>query len=714
MKKKLLASVLSAALLAGAVTASTSVSAVDISIPTDQFKDPTIDHSTVYYWHEGLPPTTVDGTKYPLLIVWDDTYFLSLDSAFQKELSDGWTGYAMDGQIDNGDWSHTFSNMDVKHDEGSTSKPSGWYRYNRDYSASAAGRVSELPFDFETLKNGGMPVTFTVPDVPWAIAVDLGDDNSSAAADGFTPITPRIGEAKHYALWVPKHEGSDLFSGENNWLVGEHRVYSKYYEVTKYTIWTTEARYFTSFDWYLGIRYDSVDTFTSDVGVRPLSDGNGSAWSPRPAIDLAHRTWTFTKFVFGEVDYGISTDGTYQAWVESSYPDQGRDNLKGYVEGEIDDDSVLNMAHIGSSLMTSSASRIGEVEKDNDLSIDDADSGFDVYYAEPVTISNIRTNFDVVNGQVISLDGPVSINPSAAITVKDGGVLSCSDWIINNGTIVIEPGGTLILQSNETANGQLRYGTIGSMKDVAGNAGGRILCDGTIIIMPECKICCGGSYGLQLGEGAQVVNYGAILSENLTVNGDYVIENRGSSSVVYPGWGMIQGGADFLSMKLRNTPVTGMGNLEKECSVNYSPNAIYGAGKDRVYPNTASCVTRSSSGGSGRVTEEVNRIDTEGSTYEAPLYEFKSPLYVTIHKNEQIYNDVIDDWEYPLLYVFYKNQPVVYAKDPKESYTVEMAYNSTTGKTYETVGYFDSSQNVIIKNYYGDIIYKGTWSNWRP
>ena len=114
--------------------------------------------------------------------------------------------------------------------------------------------------------------------------------------------------------------------------------------------------------------------------------------------------------------------------------------------------------------------------------------------------------------------------------------MALNGWVINNGQILVEPGGMLILTDRETATGDYQYGAITSLGADPNSGSGRIACDGTIIVNRDCKLTCAGVYGLQLGETAQVVNYGQIIAENMEVYSDYAIENRGDSSAVFAGF----------------------------------------------------------------------------------------------------------------------------------------------------------------------------------
>ena len=149
----------------------------------------------------------------------------------------------------------------------------------------------------------------------------------------------------------------------------------------------------------------------------------------------------------------------------------------------------------------------------------------------------IQTSFEVENGQVANLDGPIIIGNNCTITVKEGGTLTITakseangvdlGWVMNNGKIKIEKGGTLYIQKGACIN---KYNN-------KNNAGGGIICEGLVIVDEDAKLCGGGVDGIQFKNGSHVINYGAIISENFTIEKDHTIENRGSKAVVFHGKG---------------------------------------------------------------------------------------------------------------------------------------------------------------------------------
>lgn len=84
------AGLLSALMIIGcAICVAPEAGAADFTIDTSKHRAVNKNAETIYYWHEGLPPAdAVDGTKYPVLITWDDKYYLSADDSFGKAIND--------------------------------------------------------------------------------------------------------------------------------------------------------------------------------------------------------------------------------------------------------------------------------------------------------------------------------------------------------------------------------------------------------------------------------------------------------------------------------------------------------------------------------------------------------------------------------------------------------------------------------------------------
>ncbi|MBO5517428.1 MAG: hypothetical protein J6A42_05060 [Firmicutes bacterium] len=659
MKRHALSKRIISILLALLMTASVTLtaSADTMTIDSSGFTDPTITKGTVYYWHKGMPPATVDGTSYPVLMVWDDKYYLAADSSFYSELVGTNKTKHAEALVDK--VTDVDDPMDVDWDYEKPYLPAGFYHKDREYSGHS---VSELPFDFNVLKKTGTVVSFGAPNLPRFVAVDqeqssMGNQIYNNKVDD---LDLEYKTEASYAIWFPNPDTGSTVGENKYWLMSTHRIYSRYDEMD--TTFGTKARYVNSLDWYLDFMRTTQAKFTDpETTFTPAHNGlnsRGHEARPKP-IDLNSRTWRVARIQNSE-KYHIYGNSAPDAHLTSFYPDNGRNNLKHYVEIMRNTNQSTALMHVGSKLMsvgegggvvayswlnTSAVfnpvrmieilaqggifSKDGRYEDREDFQ--NAQAGFDLYWGEPATISFCQLDFTVQKGQVQTMDGPIAIGHDVTITVEDGGVLSCSDWIINNGTIVVKPGGTLLLQTYETANEQIRYGTVASVHDASGDDGGRIYCDGTIIVMPDCKLCCSGKYGLRLGEGAQVVNYGAIISENISAAQSHTIENRGDSSCVFAGYGLTDCGSTLLTERITGDKYTEKGSREKAAIVNLPRDTVYGKGAARVYKNNAATVTYTSETSSGGVTDNVEKLPPiSGGSGETG----KKAQYFTLTEND--------------------------------------------------------------------------------
>ena len=638
-----------------------SASADTLSIDGSGFQDATITKGTVYYWHKGLPPTEVDGTSYPVIVSWDNKYFLKTGSKFYGELTgDNKAKYAKD--MISPQPTETDDPMDIGLKHFVDRWPAGFYHKDRAYTGTP---VSELPFDFSVLKNTGSAVSLGAPDLPRFVAVgplsNYGDEHGVFARkynnDQYVVANSK---GAQYAIWFPDPYTGLTTTEAKYWLTGTHRIYSVYKELQTSTLFnTTKAHYLNSLDWYLDYIKDSQNTFLDPEKMyRPVHYGfsknyDGTVYEARPPLnDLEARTWYVSPIVTDKDNFrqkgpdDAEETGQYHimkmkdgvdAYLTSFYAPSNRTALINYVTKYMQVRIPITLMHSGDYALSvggdggivyedwiSSATSLDIIDMMKEViqggiftrddrwedreTFQNAKAGFDLYWGEPATISFCQVDFSVQKGQVQTFDGPIAIGHDVVVTVEDGGVLSCSDWILNNGTIIVKPGGTLLLQTYETKNEQIRYGTIASLREGSGDDGGRILCDGNIIVMPDCKLCCSGKYGLQLGEGAQVVNYGAIISENLSAASSYTIENRGNDSRVFAGWGLKDCGSTLLTERITGEKFSEKSTKEKAAVVNLPSNAVYGKGASRLYVNTAGTVSRTSVATGKTVTDDVARL----------------------------------------------------------------------------------------------------------
>ena len=533
------------------------------------FTQPEYDTMMMYFWHEGIPTVTKDKQgnyiQYPVLITWKDQYFLCTDANFQEELNEThkqqekkndhykYIGASSDWNVIGGDgyekWDRVWGNTDY------------YMRYL--YDTTESSLLSKLGMDVNSLTTLGEAVSVTWP-------------------EGLPYIVATKPEANQYAIGMDKKAFV-----QNVWLVGTTRTWESIYTSA---VWGSDKSQDGDVQW--GLDYTSWK-------AEQFLDKNYTKSSNRHMYDVnTHKTYVYTEGA--EQHYWTikqDSKGLYHIWTTgenvmadfgrlsgSCGPSKNRDRTRDWFHAN--DVGRMSLYYKGSQIGVSAETIAYKDWKDRQCTVDNTD-GYKVYYADPNIVSFYRNSFSVAKGQVVTLDGPCVLDNQCTVTVKDGGVLACSGWVINNGQINVEPGGMLILQDRDTATGDYQFGCISTVGVEAGTGSGRIACDGTIIVNRDCKLACAGTYGLKLGSMAQVVNYGQIITENLTVNGDHVIENRGDTSAVFAGWGVTDSGYALTRTRISGQSYNAKGNREKTCAVYVAKNAVYGDGAARFYVNKA-------------------------------------------------------------------------------------------------------------------------------
>ena len=568
--------VLTASALAGplAVPASKTSADTEFDVEGTAFTEPSYDTALMYFWHEGLPTVTKDKQgnyiKYPVLICWKDQYFLCTDKNFWHELNET---HKMQGkENDNYVWiggfeSHYLGKNSYSHTEFDRVWGNCDYYMRYLYDTNESSLLSKLGVDLESLRTLGESVSLqTGAKLPYLVATSP--------------------ETNQYAIGLD--EG--VF-GKDYWLVGQAKLWE--WVDTEGLIFRQDSMMKGDVQWCMDYQYWKADQFC---------DKNYTYKSVRWMYDVdQHKSYDYSE---GPDQHywtiKMDSNGLYHFWTmgENNIVSWGRISAsqgKGKNRQRLRDWYHAN--DLGRMSIYYKDSRIGvngETVKyknwnDRKNTVDNTD-GYKVYYADPNIVSFHKQSFEVVSGQVVNLDGPRVIDNQCTITVHDGGVLACNGWVINNGQILVEPGGMLILTDRETATGDYQYGAITSLGADPNSGSGRIACDGTIIVNRDCKLTCAGVYGLQLGEGAQVVNYGQIITENLEVYGDHTIENRGDSSSVFAGWGVTDSGYALTRSKITGGTYNAKGTLQDVSMVSVARNAVYGDNAFRFYVNGSNSV----------------------------------------------------------------------------------------------------------------------------
>lgn len=602
--KRAAAAALTAALGLACLWPGLTARAADITIDDSAFRDPTKTSMTIYLWTAGLPPYSWSqsfGKEFPVLITWDDTYYLKITHsvagnmeanihAYTSALKDGWSDDNDDCGLMNGGF-----------DDNDNDMPHGSYYINMMYSGS---RLSDLDvIDFSLLGNNNYYYSLSIPDnIPNVIPV-YPSNTGNTKLDSYGSLHKKavrysfsvdiddwwfydmdevqtfdedggLRNGKNYLIAVRKDDCTHKVV-DHTWPIPDDHYQYNGFRWTLYGLNDLTAQHTTNGDWFSEVSYSS-GTYTEAVNN---NQWNSYDWPTQFSWYAPERTdadgkkyncfWTLGAW-FHVKDFHICDEvGGWEdcETLTSSYPQVALAHKDGNFEtcGNREGNTIYShFTHTG----------IGYLDVNYALQ---KKYSFRCFYAKPETIDCLSTDYTVENGQVSNLDGPIAITNNATVTVKEGGTLSITGWVMNNGKIVVEEGGTLYVQDGACL---CRY-------NEGTSYGGGIISNGLVIVGEEAKLIGGGADGLQLLNGSHVVNYGCVASENFKVVNDHTIENRDNGFVLH---GAGNGVTNFGNVTYQ-TPlthkydpyghVTGTfaerGQVLNTCSDNVDsvPNAIY-------------------------------------------------------------------------------------------------------------------------------------------
>ena len=139
-----------------------------------------------------------------------------------------------------------------------------------------------------------------------------------------------------------------------------------------------------------------------------------------------------------------------------------------------------------------------------------------------INASALTHDFTVLNDQATTMGRPISYIPEGVtLRVANGGVLTVAGLLLNDGKIVVEQGGLLVVRNK---------GVIVPFYTKKMNCGG-ISSAGTVVVERGGIAYGGGLNGIYL-TGGVVYNYGTIASENFTATKKNLINNQSGAYVV--------------------------------------------------------------------------------------------------------------------------------------------------------------------------------------
>ncbi|MDO4733049.1 MAG: hypothetical protein Q4B50_05995 [Bacillota bacterium] len=159
----------------------------------------------------------------------------------------------------------------------------------------------------------------------------------------------------------------------------------------------------------------------------------------------------------------------------------------------------------------------------------DYEEHFMVYSVETRTYDVYVDDIDVVDGSTMRVDDKVMLADGDTITVKDGGTLAINAELYLNGKIVIEEGGTVILNPGAR---------VMPMYNKAQDAGSIDVAGGNLIILEDARLFsdCGKST-INVSRGGSIINKGLIVANvlNLTDHARLLNDDNGIITMGFTG-----------------------------------------------------------------------------------------------------------------------------------------------------------------------------------
>ena len=572
--------------------------ALDVTIDASSFIDPNDTKTTcyIYYWHKGIPPRDWNFRdleregkeppsfpKYPTLLTWDGKYYLYIDEDFAATFDDRLVNEEFLDRFASGKFVATAASLGVPHS------------YSQFFEMNKNGLLANCSI-YQKLRETGMAVCLEedIANLPYLTPASLWGRNQYLL--GVPVVEDTLLDPNQYAK-LSGFSGS-AYWGEDyvNWLVSQVDLWA--YGNTSWLscgfgVLHGSAEKITAYDYtYMPLNQLLLKYYSSKL-AKAMADQKSYFSKHFSLWNIADNRFNRESFTwdFVHISSNPTTVHDYDPVIISAYHSV-LELMIGHTKCWSDKEVAAAKGYDDCQLAHNKSKFIVTADKEYQAK-QTSEYRFDVYYAEPVIASIMKTSFTVEKGQVVNLDGPIVIDPGCVVTVKDGGVLSCAGWVLNRGQIMVEPGGTVIVQELENDTSSAAYGCITTTGSDPDSPYGRIACDGKMIIMRDCKVCAGGLYGLKFGEGAQVVNYGQIISENLSCKTDHTIENRGDTSAVFAGWGVTGLGYELTQEQITGQDYPGKGTLQETAAVILPKDAVYGEGASRLYVNSARSVTYS-------------------------------------------------------------------------------------------------------------------------
>ena len=154
----------------------------------------------------------------------------------------------------------------------------------------------------------------------------------------------------------------------------------------------------------------------------------------------------------------------------------------------------------------------------------DWDRGFRLY-TRTVRSFDVFVDDIVVNkGVTFRIDEDVMLPDDTTITVKDGGVMVVNSHLVLNGSVVVEEGGTVILNENAAVSPYYNESDNSGSFDIRG---------GNVVMMDNAKLVSDSENSfISITEGGSLINNGLVVASHLRLSEAALLRNEVGSTFV--------------------------------------------------------------------------------------------------------------------------------------------------------------------------------------
>ena len=150
--------------------------------------------------------------------------------------------------------------------------------------------------------------------------------------------------------------------------------------------------------------------------------------------------------------------------------------------------------------------------------------GFRVYTRTVRSFDVFVDDITVNKGVTFRIDEDVMLPDDTTITVKDGGVMVVNSHLILNGSVVVEEGGTVILNENATVSPYYNESDNSGSFDIRG---------GNVVMMDNAKLVSDSENSfISITEGGSLINNGLVVASHLRLSEAALLRNEAGSTFV--------------------------------------------------------------------------------------------------------------------------------------------------------------------------------------